>query len=112
MATQADLVKRVLRRLSVLEGGETPEADDDAVVDDTIADIFAELEENGLAYFELSDIPDAVMPGLIRMVASDVAPEFQAESELTVRWRTVGERMIRRVVSKQGDRQAEPHTYF
>lgn len=112
MATQADLAKRVLRRLHVLEGGETPSAEDDAAADDAIADVYAELEENGLAYFELSDIPTAVMPGLIRMVASELAPEFGAESQLTMAYRDIGERMIRRVVSKQTDHQVIPQTYF
>lgn len=112
MATQADLVIRVLRRLHVLEGGETPSAEDDATADDAIADVYAELEENGLAYFELTAIPTAVMPGLIRMVASELAPEFDAETQMTMAWRAQGERMIRRVVSRQTDHQTIPQIYF
>lgn len=112
MATQSDLVTRVLRRLHVLEAGEVPSSEDDAAVDDIITDLYAELEENGLAYFELSDIPAAVMPGLIRMVASDCAPEFNVESQMTMAWRAQGERMIRRVVASAPNHTPARHNYF
>ncbi len=49
MATQADLVARVLKELYVLEGGATPNATDDATVDEGIAEVHAELQERRIA---------------------------------------------------------------
>lgn len=101
MATQADLVKRVLRNLHVLEAGETPDADDDSLIDDCIAQVQAELTENGLAYWALSAIPEAVMRGLVVMVSADAAASFmpKAQAREYEADRLRGERMIRRVVA-------------
>lgn len=114
MATQSDLVSRVLQELNILVAGETPTAADDAVVDDGIAEVHGELQERRLAYWELSAIPEAVMRGLSLMVAGNVARKFipsmsVAECE---QMREIGMRRIREVIAMQNDHQATPHTYF
>jgi hypothetical protein len=114
MANQANLVSRVLQELYVLQAGETPTAADDAVVDDAIAEVHAELQERNLAYWALTDIPEAVMRGLTLMVAGNVGRKFVpsmtvAECE---QMREAGMRRIREVVSMVPDRQPAPQTYF
>lgn len=101
MATQADLVKRVLRHLHVLEAGETADSDDDALIDDCITQVQSELTENGLAYWALTSIPESVMAGLIRMVAADAAAAFMDKGQAMAYEadRERGERMIRRAVA-------------
>lgn len=112
-ATQADLVSRVLRHLHVLDGGEAPSAEDDAVVDDAIAEVMGELTELGLAYWSTSAIPEAVMRGMIIMVAANCAAAFVGEqADAYEAKKPIGERMIRRVVSAGSDHDAVPNHYF
>jgi hypothetical protein len=114
MATQADLVIRVLKELYVLSGSETPSAEDDATVDDAIAEAHAELMERQLAYWELSDIPEAVMRGLTLVVAGNCGRKFMPE--MTVgeceQMREIGMKRIREVIAMQPDRDPVPHNYF
>ena len=114
MATQADLVKRVLRNLHVLVAGETPDTDDDAVIDDCIAQVQAELTENGLAYWALTDIPEAVMRGLVIMVSADAASSFMEKSAAREfeADKLSGERMIRRATSMGSTAQPISQIYF
>lgn len=111
---QADLVRRVLRYLKVAEGAEAISSEDDAVVDDAITDLHAELQEKSLAYWELSAIPQAVLPGLIRMVGADVAHAFMDTQEALAyeSRRDAGERLIRAVIARPGDHAPIPHHYF
>lgn len=114
MATQADLVSRVLKELYVLEGGTTPNATDDATVDEGIAEVHAELQERRIAYWDLTDIPEAVMRGLTLMVAGNVGKKFVPE--MTVgeceQMREAGMRRIREGIAMQQDHQPVPQTYF
>lgn len=114
MATQADLVARVLRELYVLSGSETPSAEDDAVVDDAIAEVHAELQERQLAYWALTDIPEAVMRGLTLMVAGNCGRKFVPEMTTAEceQMREVGMRRIREVTAMQADNDPVPNNYF
>ena len=114
MATQADLVERVLQELNILVSGETPTAADDAVVDDGIEEVQAELQERRLAYWALSAIPDAVMRGMTLMVAGNVGRKFIPEMSVQEceGMREAGMRRIREVVAMQQDHQAVPQSYF
>lgn len=114
MASQSDLVSRVLKELYVLEAGATPDASDDATVDEAIAEVHAELQERRIAYWELSDIPEAVMRGLTLVVAGNVGRKFVpemtvAECELM---REMGMRRLREVIAMQQDHQPVPQNYF
>lgn len=114
MATQADLVSRVLQELNILVAGETPTAADDAVVDDAIAEAMAELQERRIAYWATSAIPEAVMRGLTLIVAGNCGRKFI--STMTVQeceaMREAGMRRLREVIAMQQDHQPTPHTYF
>ena len=114
MATQAELVARVLRNLHVLEAGETADTADDALIDDCIAQVQAELTEYGLAYWALTAIPEAVMRGMVIMVSADAASAFMEKSRAAQfeADRMKGERMIRRVVATTGNRDAIVREYF
>ena len=114
MATQADLVSRVLQELNILRAGETPTASDDTVVDEAIAEVMAELEERRIAYWALSAIPEAVMRGLTLMVAGNCGRKFIPEMSVMEceAMREAGMRRIREVIAMQQDHQTTPHTYF
>jgi len=114
MATQADLVARVLKELYVLEGGATPNATDDATVDEGIAEVHAELQEWRIAYWELTDIPEAVMRGLTLMVAGNVGRRFVPDMSVgeCEQMRELGMRRIREVIAMQQDHQPVPQNYF
>lgn len=114
MATQAELVIRVLEELYVLEGGTTPDATADATVDKAIAEVHAELQERRLAYWDLSDIPEAVMRGLTLMVCGNVGRKFVPEMSVgeCEDMRRAGMQRIREVIQMQNDHQPTPQTYF
>lgn len=114
MANQSDLVRRVLQELYVLSGSENPSAEDDATVDTAIAEVHAELQERRIAYWDLTDIPEAVMRGLTLTVAGNVGRKFIPE--MTVgeceQMREAGMRRIREVIAMQVDHNPVPQTYF
>jgi hypothetical protein len=114
MATQSDLVSRVLSELYVLEGGQTPDATSAATVNTAIAEVQAELQERRIAYWELSDIPEAVMRGLTMIVAGNVGRKFVPEMTMAEceQMREAGMRRIREVIAMQQDHQTVPQTYF
>ena len=114
MATQSDLVERVLRELYVLSGTETPSAEDDALVDDAIAEVQAELQERQIAYWELSAIPEAVMRGLTLMVAGNCGKKLVPEMSVSEceAMRDQGMRRIREVTAMQPDNDTIAKHYF
>lgn len=114
MANQSDLVSRVLKELYVLSGSETPSAEDDATVDEAIAEVHAELQERRIAYWELTDIPEAVMRGLTLVVAGNVGRKFIPEMSVgeCEQMREAGMRRIREVIAMQQDHNPVPQTYF
>lgn len=77
--TTADLVERVLVELRILAAGETPSAEDSALI---IADYDAavqELETRGIAAWPSASIPDRFFLPLVRYIAAVVAPAFGRE---------------------------------
>jgi hypothetical protein len=114
MATQADLVSRVLQDLYILEAGATPDATSAVTVNTAIAEVQAELQERRISYWPLSDIPEAVMRGLTMIVSGNVGRKFRPE--MTVQecegLREAGMRRIREVIAMQQDHQTVPQTYF
>jgi N-acyl-D-aspartate/D-glutamate deacylase len=114
MATQADLVTRVLQELNILVAGETPDASDDTVVDDAIAEVHAELQERQLAYWETTAIPESVMRGLTLMVAGNCGRKFVPSMPISEceAMRDQGMRRIREVIAMQSDQQPVPQNYF
>ena len=114
MPARADLVTEVLRELYVLAGNETPSAEDDAVVDIAIDQAMGELAERQLAYWDVTDIPQAVMRGLTLVVAGNCGRKFVPEMTLTEceQMRDLGMRRIREVIAMQADHQPVPQNYF
>lgn len=114
MATQAELVTRVLEELYVLEGGATPAAEDSARVNTAIAEVQAELGERQLAYWALSDIPEAVMRGLTLMVAGNVGRKFVPTMSVQEceALRDQGMKRIREVTAMQPDNETVARHYF
>jgi hypothetical protein len=114
MAARADLVSRVLQELYVLSGTETPSTEDDAVVDKAIDEVMAELAERRIAYWEVTDIPEAVMRGMTLMVAGNCGRKFVPEMTLQEceAMRELGMRKMREVIAMQQDHQPVPQLYF
>lgn len=114
MATQSDLVNRVLTKLYVLEGGRTPDATEAATVNTAIGEVQAELQERRIAYWELTDIPEAVMHGLVLIVAGNCGPAFKPEMTMQEceAMREAGMRRIREVIAMQQDHNPVPQNYF
>lgn len=113
MVTQSELVDRVLQHLFVLPGGAVANSEDSAFVTNAITGVMAELAELGLAYWDVSAIPDAVANGLTIMVAADCARVFAAENaDRYIADRERGERLIRRVVPMGPDHDPAPQRYF
>lgn len=75
--TTADLVKDVLiGKLSEVGATETPEAQDAKAVQDKYSDVYAELVDEGIAYWDDGEIPVVVFDRVSSIVANRVAPAF------------------------------------
>jgi hypothetical protein len=107
-------VSRVLKHLKVYNAGEAVSAEDDATVDEAIEDVHAELQEKGLAYWDLSEIPGAVVRGLVWMVGADASPSFADASEIGsyMSLRDPGEKLIRAAVSNLKTHDINPQLYY
>jgi hypothetical protein len=114
MATRSDLVSRVLKELYVLSGQEAPSAEDDAVLDIAIDEAMAELAERRIAYWEVTDIPEAVMRGLVLVVAGNCGRKFVPEMTVAEceAMRATGMRQMREVIAMQQDHQPISQLYF
>lgn len=83
MATKVELRDRVLRHLKVIEANESPVADDAAVTEEAIDDVYAELGELGHAYWSEDTIPASCLRPLMRIVAADLAADFVTAGEVS-----------------------------
>ncbi len=79
--TRADLINRSLRILKVLPEGQSASAWQSETMGDVVDAEHGALEIEGIAYWETSAIPDAVMTPLAHYIAGKASFEFLAESE-------------------------------
>lgn len=74
--TTQDLAQRVLERLKVIPNGETPDDADATSVKDYYANIFGEIEDDGLTFWEQTAIDDRAFEALADFIAGRLAPDF------------------------------------
>lgn len=76
--TQSDLATRVLRDLGLVDARETPDADDLAWAEQTIASVVAQLVTQGINLWNMSDeeIPEEYLVALSKRVGLDVGSAF------------------------------------
>jgi hypothetical protein len=78
--SKATLATRVLQRLAIIPAGESPSADDDALVQAKIDTAWSKLRGLGVLTFTSSTlataIPEWAQDELERYVAAEVAPHF------------------------------------
>jgi hypothetical protein len=74
--TTQQLATRVLERLKVIAAGESPDDADAAFVKRYYADVFGEMEEDNLTFWEQDSIDDRAFQALADFIAGRVAPDF------------------------------------
>lgn len=74
--TTQQLATRVLERLKVIAAGDTPEDADAASIKTYYADVFPEMEEDNLVFWDLETIDDRAFQALADFIAGRVAPDF------------------------------------
>ena len=74
--TRADLAKRALQKLSIVDALEEPSAEDGAYVRSVYDDKLEELRDEGLVYWDANAVPEAVVPALVKIVAAEIGPAF------------------------------------
>lgn len=114
MATTADLRNAVGEHLSILAAGETLSAEDANFIDRAIDRLHAELQEQSIAWWTLSTIPDSCMPALMRMVAADCAHAFMGADKAAAHEtkRFIAERRLREITAIPQDQSIISHTFF
>ncbi len=75
-ATLSEMTNRVLQKLSLLAGGETPAAEDSALVQAGILAVNEKLRDLEIAYWTDEAFPLAIKEDLAAYVACHVAPEL------------------------------------
>lgn len=81
--TTQQLATRVLERLRVIAGGETPSNADAETVKSVYSGTFKELEDQDVAWWEEDEIPDQAFEALADVMAGRLAPDFgQARPDL------------------------------
>ena len=80
MATPAKLRLRALRRLNLVEAGESANGDDDAAAQDAYVAIYGELEALGSVGWAITDtVPAQFVEPLVQLIAHDLAPDYGAQ---------------------------------
>lgn len=79
--TKAQLRNKVLRRLAILPEGQVASSWQAEVVDDCIDQSQKVLEDEGIAYWETSAIPDRAAIGFRDFVAGRVCGELMGEEQ-------------------------------
>ncbi len=83
MATQADLVQKVLEELTELGGGESVDPDDDKLVKERYARVHGDLARRFLVDWDITDdIPDDALDAMTLLVAYRCARSFGKPAEL------------------------------
>lgn len=78
-ATLAQLRNRVLQKLSVLERGETAEAEDAALVDSMILSVNEELRDLEICYWSDSAFPQSILEAMADYVACFAVGDFPSQ---------------------------------
>lgn len=123
MATETDLATQVMQELLLIDANETPSAEDAAVIiaryHQRLLMLTDEDYSDWMAGSSTADdvIPDAAMPGLIRVMAFEVAPMFGKGRERLIEangdtWEMRGLAMLRRVMRKKPSYEPVRADYF
>lgn len=81
--TTQQLATRVLERLRVIAGGETPSNADAETVKSFYSGAFKELDAQDVAWWDEDAIPDEAFEALTDLIAGRLAPDFgQARPDL------------------------------
>lgn len=91
-ATISQMAVRVLQKLSVLQGGETASAEDDALVQAGILAVNEKLRDLEICHWSDSAFPLAIKEDLAAYVACHVAGEFMADAAMALNFRQMNER--------------------
>ncbi len=85
--TKAELRQAVASKLTVLQSGNTVEADDAEIINQGIDNKLRELEDNGLIHFDIDgdSIEVNVFEALVYLIAAPLADDFALDSETMMR---------------------------
>lgn len=114
--TTTELASAVLQRLNVIGPDQAANADDAAFVTSTYSAKFEELEDEELAYWTETAIPEKVFRPLVNIMAGECAVEFHAGApKLVEMYVLLGERgmmKLRAIVSKPDEDEPVRADYF
>tara|TARA_R110000851_G_scaffold37163_2_gene96199 strand:- start:656 stop:994 length:339 start_codon:yes stop_codon:yes gene_type:complete len=84
MATKADIRDRVLRKLNVLGEGQTADAGDAAIVENSIDEMHEWMIVKDYAYWgdAIGDIPLEALPFFVLVVGAETAGDFGVQAEI------------------------------
>ena len=109
--TIPDLVNYTLRTaLGILDGTETPSADQVRDVKDVYSVVYSELADKGLAYWDEDNIPSAIFDPLCRFCGSRIAPSFGLPQDVSLE--KYAESEMRKHTSKTSSKLPVPGQYF
>jgi hypothetical protein len=102
--TRTDLINEALDLLGVVGSGQTPAAEDRAVIDGKIAPKLAELARREIVYVPDPDaVDDEIFDALATLLAEEAGPKFGRPRDIAVRLEAEG-----RLIAMQGG--AAPET--
>lgn len=81
-ASLSEITTRILQKLSVLERGETAEAEDDALVDSIVLSVNEELRELEICYWSDSAFPQAIKEAFCDYAACFCVGDFPSQKNL------------------------------
>lgn len=77
MATPAKLRLRALRRLNLVQAGQSAPGEDDAAAQDVYTALYGELDSQGSVAWSITDeVPSQFVEPLVQLIAHDLAPDY------------------------------------
>lgn len=114
MATKVDLRERAGAKLGLATERTALSAWQAARIDEVIDEEQAFLEGEGIAYWDLTDIPEAAMRGYVDLIAGRAAPRVKGAENASPYTALVdiGLTALRRYTATRGTERATRHRFF
>ena len=74
--TTEELAREAYRILGLLEGNESPDSDEQALVDSVYSGYFADWTNKEYAYWTKTAIPEEIFWPIVRVIANDISTSF------------------------------------
>lgn len=112
--TKLDLAKSAMREIKRLSNGEELSSEDSTYVQEKIDELYEELQEREIAYWDEEAIPNSMMRSLTLATAADIAGRYTSlqEAQYYLSLREPAIQNMQRLATRQKPPPEDEREYF